>query len=80
MEGGDADEVADEWFLRPVQVEEEIAAAPEPDRETGRRRRRRRRNGDRTGGSEETADFRPEYAESGEDDDIGISVVFRKRE
>jgi hypothetical protein len=78
MEGGDADEVADEWFLRPVQIEEETPTPIESERETGRRRRRRRRNGDRSG-SEETADFRPEYGDS-TDDELGISVVFRKRE
>ncbi len=75
MEGGDADEVADEWFLRPQQIVEEAAPEPEPEERPGRRRRRRRR-GDR-GGSEETANIRPEY---GGDDDLGISVVFRKRD
>lgn len=74
MEGGDADEVADEWFLRP-QIAEEETAAPEPEERNGRRRRRRRR-GDR-GGSEETSNMRPEFAG---DDDLGISVMFRKRE
>ena len=75
IEGGDADEVADEWFLRPMAVEDEPAPVPEPDNRPGRRRRTRRRN-DR--GSEETADFRPEFG--GTDDEVGISVVFRKRE
>ena len=70
MEGGDADEVADEWFLRPAPIEEETVPEVEEQR-TGRRRRKRR-----TRGGEETADFRREY----EDDDLGISVVFRKRE
>lgn len=75
MEGGDADEVADEWFLRPQQIVEESTPQPEQEERTGRRRRRRRR-GER-GGSEETADIRPEF---GGDDDLGISVVFRKRD
>ncbi|MBC8063869.1 MAG: hypothetical protein H7Y17_03500 [Chlorobia bacterium] len=76
MEGGDADEVADEWFLRPMAIEEEPAPLAQSEDRPGRRRRRRR-NGDRTG-SEETANFKPEYG--GADDDPGISVVFRKRE
>jgi hypothetical protein len=76
MEGGEADEVADEWFLRPMHIEEE-PVAQEVDERPGRRRRRRRRGNER-GGSEETADFRPEYGSA--NDDPGISVVFRKRE
>ncbi len=75
MEGGDADEVADEWFLRPQQIIEEETPAPEPEERSGRRRRRRRR-GDR-GGSEETSGVRKEFET---DDELGISVVFRKRE
>lgn len=71
MEGGDADEVADEWFLRPAPVEEEPVSEPEEQRPGRRRRKRRSRGG------EETADFRPEFAT---DDDLGISVVFRRRE
>lgn len=75
MEGGDADEVADEWFLRPQQIVEEASPAPETEERTGRRRRRRR-PGSR-GGSEESSDVRREFDSS---DDLGISVVFRKRE
>ena len=76
MEGGDADEVADEWFLRPMHVEEAVVAEPVTENRSGRRRRPRRR-GDQ-GGSEETSDFRPEYSNA--EEDPGISVVFRKRE
>lgn len=76
MEGGEADEVADEWFLRPLHVEEAVTAIAEPESRPGRRRRSRR-SGERKG-SEETADFRPEFGS--DDDDLGISVVFRKRE
>lgn len=75
MEGGDADEVADEWFLRPQQIVEEVSPAPEIEERSGRRRRRRRSGG--RGGSEESSEGRREFAG---DDDLGISVVFRKRE
>lgn len=75
MEGGDADEVADEWFLRPQQIVEEESPAPEIEERGGRRRRRRRPGG--RGGSEEGSEGRREFAS---EDDLGISVVFRKRE
>ncbi len=42
MEGGEADEAADEWFLRPVQVEEEPEVRIESEQRSGRRRRGRR--------------------------------------
>jgi hypothetical protein len=83
MESGDQDEVADEWFLRPQQPVEEPAQAEESSDKVGRRRRRRRgRNGDREG-SEETASARPEPSGAPElsfDDDLGMNVMFRKRD
>lgn len=80
MEGGEPDEVADEWFLRPPAIIE----TPEPEGDedkVGRRRRRRRggRSGDRTG-SEEIVTARREPSGGGDSDDFGMSVVFRKRE
>jgi len=89
MEGGDADEVADEWFLRPQQIDEE----PEPEpggaeaERTGRRRRRRRRPGDRDRAvaSEPRTSSPSSSKPSGDtstsfENDLGINVVFRKRE
>lgn len=79
MEGADSDEIADEWFLRPQQILEE----PEGESEkVGKRRPRRRgRRGDR-GGSEESASARPEPSGtvSEQFEDLGMSVMFRKRE
>jgi hypothetical protein len=81
MEGGSADEVADEWLLRPKFIEQD----DQPDgvsEKSGKRRRRRgrRANGDRTG-TEEPTMARGE-SPSGDDDfgDLGLSVVFRRRE
>jgi hypothetical protein len=81
MEGSDSDEIADEWFLRPQLILEE----PEGESEkVGKRRPRRRgRRGDRSG-SEETASARSEpsgtVTSSEFDEDLGMSVMFRKRE
>lgn len=92
MEGTD-DEVADEWFLRPVTLPETTDSEPEStdgdSERIGRRRRRRRRgggNGNGNGGdrrgSEESADFRPEPSGTPASfgDDFEINVVFRKRD
>lgn len=79
MEGSDSDEIADDWILRPQQILDE----PEGESEkVGKRRRRRGRRGDR-GGSEETASSRPEPSGTVAaefDEDLGMSVMFRKRE
>jgi len=81
MEGGDADEVADEWFLRPQHIELEDApvAESETDRRTGRRRRKRGRGSSDRQGSEETAGIQREFSVPGAED-LGINVVFRKRD
>lgn len=80
IEGSDSEEVADDWFLRPQQILEE----PEGESEkVGKRRRRRGRRGDR-GGSEETASARAEpsgtFVAEEFDEDLGMSVMFRKRD
>jgi hypothetical protein len=82
IEGAEPDEVADEWFLRPHQ----IVAEEQPDGESekvGRRRRRRGRRGpgDGSGGSEEPTMTRHEYSTEGPGfEDLGMNVVFRKRD
>ncbi len=89
IEGSDSDDVADEWFLRPQAILDEEPPAPEPqgdDPDGGARRRRRRRGGrggDRDG--EETTSRRGGPPPSGappvaQFDDLGMSVMFRKRE
>jgi hypothetical protein len=79
MEGGDNDEVADEWFLRPQHIVEEPETEDEGTEKIGRRRRKRSRG---RGGSEETAG--PRREPSGPTDpilgDLGMNVMFRKRE
>lgn len=81
MEGSDGDEVADEWFLRPQQIIDEPEAEDEGTEKIGRRRRKRRGRGDR-GGSEESAS--PRREPSGQADpilgDLGMNVMFRRRE
>jgi hypothetical protein len=82
MEGGDSDEVADEWFLRPQQIIDEPETEDEGTEKIGRRRRKRRGRNDR-GGSEETAGPRREPSGMAPDPilgDLGMNVMFRKRE
>jgi len=86
VNGAEGDEVADEWFLRPGPTAEEgtssepAQAEESPDQVGKRRRRRGGRNGngrdrDDRGGSAEPQSFAPAGKE-----DLGISVVFRKRQ
>jgi hypothetical protein len=80
MEGADSDEIADEWFLRPQLVLDE----PEGESEKVAKRRSRRRGGRRgdRGGSEESATSRAEPSgtvSESFDEDLGMSVMFRKR-
>ena len=77
-EGVEGIEEPDDWLFRPKLAEEQ----PEGESEkVGKRRNRRRgRRGDR-GGSEETADKRPEGTSVVVgDEDGGMHVMFRKRE
>ncbi len=82
MEGSDTDEVADEWFLRPPQLPEEaIEPAVESAEKIGRRRRRRRGGrADRPEREDSTParDFAP--TSSQQFDDLGLNVMFRKRD
>ena len=85
VNGAEGDEVADEWFLRPGPTAEEgtssePAQAEESPDQVGKRRRRRGRGGngrdrDDRGSSSEPQSFAPAGKE-----DLGISVVFRKRQ
>jgi hypothetical protein len=86
MEGGDQDEVADEWFLRPQQLIDESqteSGQAEETEQVGRRRRRRRRtrggpDGERSMGTEEVVTAKVQ-AES-EEDSFSMNIVFRKRD
>jgi hypothetical protein len=88
MEMSDSDDVADDWFLRaPKEVVEEEQATEDFERPGSRRRRRRRGRGGRGDrgdqvGSEEvvTARREPGGAPESDGDDLGMNVVFRKRE
>jgi hypothetical protein len=84
IEGGDSDENADEWFLRPAKVEEEPPApAVETSERSGRRRRRRRGgrgNGEDREGSEEIVTARAEPSGTQvTSDEFELNVMFRKR-
>ncbi len=81
MEGGDNDEVAEDWFLRPQQIIDEPESEDEGTEKIGRRRRKRRGRNER-GGSEETAGGRREHAVPTDPilGDLGMNVMFRKRE
>ncbi len=84
IEGGD-EEVPEDWFLRAPQIVDE-GDQPEADNadseKVGRRRRRRRRPGNDREGTEEliTARAEPSGTRDGSFDDIGMNVLFRKRE
>lgn len=72
MEGGDDDEMADDFLFKPRLIEEPEEEAEESV--VGRRRRRRKRRG----GGEEGAAAHKENVTSF--DDLGMNVMFRKRE
>jgi hypothetical protein len=87
MEGGDQDDVADEWFLRPQAILEEetetvTGQAEESPEEVGKRRRKRRRSrGSDDGGfnrRQPQGEASTVTVES--DDEFSMNVVFRKRE
>jgi hypothetical protein len=82
MEGSDTDDVADEWFLRPPQLPEEaIETATESTEKIGRRRRRRRGGrGDRPERDESVPARTFSPSESQPFDDLGLNVMFRKRD
>jgi hypothetical protein len=84
IETGDGDEAADDWFLRaPIIAESEPRPSAQTEEASGRRRRRRRGGGQRGGsGSEESADrrYEPFSAPDIVDEDLGMGVVFRRRD
>jgi len=76
MEGQEGDDIADDLLFKQRLLEDlpEAESDDEPLR-SGKRRRRRRR-----GGSEETASRRRDGESVQVDADLGMSVVFRRRE
>jgi hypothetical protein len=74
-EGNDGEDIMDDLLFK-TRLLEEIEPEPEPDR-IGRRRRRGGRSG--RGGSEETSNRRRD-GESTFDPDLGMNIVFRKKE
>jgi hypothetical protein len=87
MEGGDQDDVADEWFLRPQQLLEDpqMESGQAEETEQVGRRRRRRKGRSRTGsdlpkafGNEEVVTARVQ-ADSAEDS-FSMNILFRKRD
>lgn len=76
MEGGDQDEVADDFLFRPKFVDE----AEEPAEDRGPRRRKRRGRDRDRGGTEETATARADGEQTSfEDEDLAMNVMFRRR-
>jgi hypothetical protein len=87
MEGGDQDEVADEWFLRPQALLKESESvtgqAEESPEEVGKRRRKRKR----TRGGDDGEFERPDPRQTGSttvtidtEDSFTMNVVFRTRD
>lgn len=77
MEGQEGDDIADDLLFK-TRLLEDLPAVPEEEDEplrSGRRRKRRRR-----GGSEETAGRRRDGESVQVDADLGMSVVFRRRD
>ena len=82
MEGGDSEEASEDWFLRPQQIVEEPEPEDDGSDKIGRRRRRRRGRPER-GGTEESSTGRREHTSTSittEFGDLGMNVMFRKRE
>ncbi len=75
MEGTEGDELVDDLLFKPRLLDEAMTVEEEPER-VGRRRRRGRRD---RGGSEETASRRRD-GESVFDAEVGMGIMFRKRE
>jgi hypothetical protein len=74
IEDGVPEEVSEDWFLKPSMIESDEPAEPEQDEKIGRRRRRR-------GGRRGRDDDRQQQATATSfDEDLGMSVMFRKRD
>ncbi|MFZ4508028.1 MAG: hypothetical protein ACOYON_10080, partial [Fimbriimonas sp.] len=88
IEGGESDDVADEWFLRPIVVEVPEGEDENPPlagnsggRDNDRRRGRRRRGGrDGVGSDEITTSRREPSGTPVEVEDFSMNVLFRKRD
>ncbi|MGV3618335.1 MAG: hypothetical protein ACO1SV_23665 [Fimbriimonas sp.] len=81
IEGSDGDDNADEWFLRPAKIEEEVPEqAVESAERVGKRRRRRRGGRDGEDDAPSTSRNEPRAEVANTFEDVGLSVVFRKRE
>ncbi|MEZ0327678.1 MAG: hypothetical protein ACAH95_17415 [Fimbriimonas sp.] len=75
MGSGDTDDAAEDWFLRAPVITEDPQQATTESEQPGRRRRKRREPRERGGN-----DFRGEPATARQyDEEIGMSVMFRKR-
>ncbi len=82
IEGGEPDEVADEWFLRPTALADIPESTEEADADKIGRRRRRRRGrgpGDR-GGSDDISTSRSEGGSRDYGSEVSLNVMFRKRD
>lgn len=76
MEGGDGEDIADDLLFKARQLDE-----TEPEDEQERvGRRRRRRGGRRDGGGSEEGANRRRVGESTYDEEVGMNIVFRKKE
>lgn len=86
IEGGESDDVADEWFLRPIVVEMDEISDPQDapggdtDDRSSRGRPRRRRRGGRGEGSGSDASRREFGATPIAVEDLSMNIMFRKRE
>jgi hypothetical protein len=95
IEGGDQDDVADEWFLRPQAVLEEVEVvtgqAEESPEEVGKRRRKRRRSrggeeyqrgnaGSGTSGGQLQGRTESATVTTDADETFTMNIVFRKRD
>jgi len=79
MSGSDADDAADEWFLRPQPALEDIEPGPASDAPDAIGRRRRRRRG-RSGNGNGVHDPNATGVESHSADDLEMNVMFRRRD
>ncbi|MBS1717943.1 MAG: hypothetical protein JSS72_09465 [Armatimonadetes bacterium] len=79
MEDSSDEESPDDWFLNPKMIDLPPLPPQVEQTETSRRRRPRRR-GDRGGSEESTYARKDAEAPVFEDEDLSMSVVFRKRD
>ena len=83
MGGAEGEETADEWFLRPNAEPTETAVpvqAEESPDQVGKRRRRRGGRGGRDRDDRPQTSSEPESFSPPAEPELGISVVFRKRQ